>query len=158
MKRLTMRNSDGTVSQPYGVTIEEVFYRLSEYEDTGLEPEEINELCTDDVAEVAKMFRKMIESGEINHLQDLLQAEHDGRIAVLPCKVGDAVYWMHDGVITECYINRVQINRNGVFIHIKSKKDKVPHGAFNAKINIGKTVFLTREEAEAAIAETGGNQ
>ena len=70
-----IRNSDGTVSQPYGVTIEEVFYRLAEYEDTGLEPEEINELCTDDVAEVAKMFRKMIESGEINHLQGLLKAE-----------------------------------------------------------------------------------
>ena len=79
-------------------------------------------------------------------------------VIVLPCKVGDAVYWMHDGVITECYINRVQINRHGVFIHIKSKKDKVPHGAFNAKNNIGKTVFLTREEAEAAIAKKGGNQ
>lgn len=79
-------------------------------------------------------------------------------VIVLPCKVGDAVYWMHDYVITECYINRVQINRHGVFIHIKSKKDKVPHGAFNAKNNIGKTVFLTREEAEAAIAKKKDNK
>ena len=75
---------------------------------------------------------------------------------VLPCNVGDTVYWMHDGVISDCYVNRVQINRHGVFIHIKSKKDKVPHGAFNAKNNIGKTVFLTREEADAALAKKGG--
>ena len=84
-------------------------------------------------------------------LKDYEDLEEQGLLLKLPCKVGDAVYWMHDGVITECYINRVQINRYGVFIHIKSKKDKVPHGAFNAKINIGKTVFLTREEAEAAL-------
>ena len=41
MKRLTIRNSDGTVSQPYGANVEDIFYRLAEYEDTGLEPEEI---------------------------------------------------------------------------------------------------------------------
>ena len=28
MERLTIRNSDGTVSQPTGTTVEAVFYRL----------------------------------------------------------------------------------------------------------------------------------
>ena len=127
MKRLTYKRSlDGfeDVGLRDGITVGDAICRLANYEDTGFEPE---------------------------HISELLQAENDGRLVVLPCKVGDAVYWMHDGVITECYINRVQINRYGVFIHIKSKKDKVPHGAFNAKINIGKTVFLTHEEAEAAL-------
>ena len=127
MKRLTYKRSlDGfeDVGLRDGITVGDAICRLANYEDTGFEPE---------------------------HISELLQAENDGRLVVLPCKVGDAVYWMHDGVITECYINRVQINRHGVFIHIKSKKDKVPHGAFNAKINIGKTVFLTREEAETAL-------
>ncbi|MCX4373471.1 MAG: hypothetical protein OSJ58_16955 [Dysosmobacter sp.] len=44
MERLTMRNSDGSVSQPTGTTVEAVFYRLAAYEDTGLEPEEITPL------------------------------------------------------------------------------------------------------------------
>ena len=66
--------------------------RLAAYEDTGLEPEDIKELCSDDVAKIAKMFRHMIEGGYIDHLEELLQAEKDGRLAVLPCKVGDIVY------------------------------------------------------------------
>lgn len=41
MERLTMRNSDGSVSQPTSTTVEAVFYRLAAYEDTGLTPEEI---------------------------------------------------------------------------------------------------------------------
>lgn len=49
MKRLTIRNSDGTVSQPTGITVEAVFYKLAEYEDTGFSPADVrdmkNELC-----------------------------------------------------------------------------------------------------------------
>ena len=37
MERLTIRNSDGTVSQPTGTTVEAVFYRLADYEDTNRE-------------------------------------------------------------------------------------------------------------------------
>lgn len=44
MERLTIRNSDGTVSQPTGTTVEAVFYRLADYEDTNREPTEICEL------------------------------------------------------------------------------------------------------------------
>lgn len=41
LKRLTIRNSDGSISQPTHSTFEKVFKRLTEYEDTGLTPEEI---------------------------------------------------------------------------------------------------------------------
>ena len=56
--------------------------RLSAYEDTGLEPEEINDMAL----EVATL--KTIESmydglGNPDHLRDLLQAEKDGRLVVL---------------------------------------------------------------------------
>lgn len=40
----TLRNSDGTVSQPTSTTVEAVFYRLADYEDTNREPTEIREL------------------------------------------------------------------------------------------------------------------
>lgn len=44
MERLTIRNSDGTVSQPTSTTVEAVFYRLADYEDTNREPTEIRKL------------------------------------------------------------------------------------------------------------------
>ena len=49
MERLTMRNSDGSVSQPTSTTVEAVFERLAQYEDTGFAPADVrdmrNELC-----------------------------------------------------------------------------------------------------------------
>jgi len=41
MKRLTIRNSDGSHSQPTDLRFHEVFERLAEYEDTGLSPSQI---------------------------------------------------------------------------------------------------------------------
>ena len=83
-----------------------------------------------------------------SELDKYRKAEQDGRLVVLPCKVGDAVYWLHNDVITECRVHRVQMNRTGLFICLKSK---VSHGAFRVDICLGKTVFMTREEAEAAL-------
>ena len=82
-----------------------------------------------------------------DRLLELADADRAGLLVVMPCKVGDAVYWLHNDVITECRVHRVQMNRTGLFICLKSK---VSHGAFRMD-SIGKTVFLTREEAEAAL-------
>lgn len=129
------------------------FNRLSAYEDTGLTPEEIKELrelCTDEVAELARTLHKAIESGEVDHLRDLLQAENEGRLVVLPCKVGDHVWadgreaivvWFF-GYKTERYLH-AQFLDNAEYTDIPF-------------CEIGKTVFLTREEAEAALALKGG--
>ena len=132
--------------------------RLAAYEDTGLEPEEIK------VHEAAKYNAgyyhgdedrcRWIEKelGPIDHLRDLLQAEKEGRLVVLPCKVGDTVYmpvgkW---GTITgyeadEC--DGFHIARDGV-LQIKAKCYSGNYGTYGVP---GKTVFLTREEAEAAL-------
>ena len=125
--------------------------RLAAYEDTGLEPEEIK------VHEAAKYNAgyyhgdedrcRWIEKelGPIDHLRDLLQAEKDGRLVVLPCKVGDHVW--ADG-------------REAIVVwFLGYKTERYLHAQFfdNAKhtdipfYEIGKTVFLTREKAEAAL-------
>ena len=44
MRRLTIRNSDGSVSQPTDTRWADVFTKLADYEDSGLEPEEVKEL------------------------------------------------------------------------------------------------------------------
>ena len=58
--------------------------RLSEYEDTGLEPDEI--LSGKELAEVACALIQLKEYkslGTIDHIRELLQAENDGRLVVL---------------------------------------------------------------------------
>lgn len=44
MNRLTIRNSDGSVSQPTNLNWAEALERLAEYEDTGLTPDEVRHL------------------------------------------------------------------------------------------------------------------
>lgn len=46
MKRLTIRNSDGSVSQPTDTTFEKAMYRLAEYEDLGYSPEELKSMIS----------------------------------------------------------------------------------------------------------------
>ena len=122
---------------------DELKKRLSAYEDTGLEPEEI--------ADFMKRWRRAVEiaglckKGGIDHLLELKKAEQDGRLVVLPCKAGDHV-WVDGreavvenffGYETERYLH-AQFYDNMKYIDIPFDE-------------IGKTFFLTREDAEAAL-------
>ena len=143
MKRMTIRNSDWTVSQPTNLNLENVLYRLAAYEDTGLEPEEIkNALDVNDIIPEINVT--------VDHIRDLLKAEQTGRLVVLPCKVGDHVW--ADG-------------REAIVVwFLGYKTERYLHAQFfdNAKhtdipfYEIGKTVFLAREEADASLAQEGG--
>lgn len=119
-----------------------VWERLKEYEDTGLSPQ-------------ACVEAREIEAGlsaedySIHRMVELMRADKDGRLVVLPhCKLGDTVYWLHDKKITECRVYRIQENTKGVQIAIKST---VSHGVFSVDDYFGKTIFLTREEAERVL-------
>lgn len=64
----------------------EALNRLAKYEDTGLEPEDISRLCSmSNRAKIANLHRLEAYQavGTINHLQELAQAEKDGRLVVL---------------------------------------------------------------------------
>ena len=128
----------------------EICERLAAYEDTGLEPESVETL------KLSMMGKAISEITEfdglpIDRIRDLARADKDGRLVVLPCKVGDTVYWAHGAVITECKVHRIQKNRNGLYICLKSKKS---HGAFRTDLCFGKSIFLTREEAEKTLEAT----
>ena len=129
--------------------------RLKEYEDTGLEPEEINDMAL----EVATL--KTIESmydglGNPDHLRDLLHAEQDGRLVVLPAKTVFELVW---DAGPDCdLVCPVSIDGHGCCdfcdkgeLCIYERKCLQEHIE-----QIGKTVFLTRQEADAALAQGGG--
>lgn len=143
MERLTFEGNFCDIAQcrelscPYNGACSQrkVWERLKAYEDTGLMPEE-----------VTAMRHTLDEHHKV--ADPLLREQADGRVVVLPCEVGDTVYWVHGAVITECKVHRIQKNRNGLYICLKSKKS---HGAFRTDLCFGKSIFLTREEAEKAL-------
>ena len=110
--------------------------RLGHYEDTGLEPEDLKKAFNETA--ILKLAAQALSTTP-DHLRDLIKAEQDGRLVVLPCKVGDKVY-QTDGV--RLYESTV---RSLIF---DTENVAFDEGA------IGKTVFLTREEA--ALALKGG--
>ena len=59
---------------------------LAAYEDTGVEPEDLNRAFNETAS--LKLAAQSLSTTP-DHLRDLLQAEQDGRLVVLPCKVGD---------------------------------------------------------------------
>lgn len=64
-------------------------YRLAAYEDTVMTPEEVSALIKD----WSDLCTTIGECGGIDRLRELAEADKDGRLVVLPCKVGDTVYF-----------------------------------------------------------------
>lgn len=172
MERLTDKKEADTQRQEYEKRLkngyprnipEERFLKLAAYEDTGLEPEEIREAYSKgfqsalDVIAYAEqegtvlvdipLLEEYIKLGTLEHLRELSQAEKDGRLVVLPCNIRQPLYILKNG----------EIHRNyGCQWHFTDKESQTfgtlsLYGEFVNLDDFGKTVFLTREEAEAAL-------
>lgn len=79
--------------------------------------------------------------------------EEQGRLVKLPCKVGDTVYCIENKEIYTCIVEKTSISKNnGVWVEISFPKEMPDIVAIEYNPNdIGKTVFLTKSEAEAAM-------
>lgn len=126
--------------------------KLKEYLDTGLTPEEIIGLCEmDKRAKMADLLRleEYQSLGDIARLSQLAEADRDGRCVVLPCKVGDTVWALYDGKIYEVRVQGISLSASGddTILHFGG------YPTFNAwGSSVGKVIFLTHAEAEAAQA------
>lgn len=113
--------------------------RLAAYENTGLMPGEVAEL------QALLQGCESKKSAEWVRLQELAEADKDGRVMVLPCNVGDAVWCVTRAGIKELAITSLEKNRCGYYA--------VAYGAAFRIEDFGKDVFTTREEAEAKLKE-----
>jgi hypothetical protein len=166
MERLTYRDEDGDAAfveiSRDGETIpvsQQIHYwakRLAAYEDTGLEPEQVKAFVSTADNIVKLDINKLYPDAEItmygkplNHWQELSKAEQEGRLVVLPCKVGDRV-WGVEFDTSEC---PHCFGFGGCFGCSGAKPKGVYYFKFRLRDaeKIGKTVFLTRAEAEAAM-------
>ena len=92
---------------------------LKAYEDAGLTPERVAALAA---------------------------AERDGRMVVLPCKVGEPIYCLNnEHLLVSRIIVEARVFRDKVYMVDSLNR------AFGLE-DIGESVFLTRAEAEAALA------
>ena len=123
------------------------------YEDTGLEPEQ----CENAKTIIESAFSDDTQKAE--RIRELLKADKDGRLVVLPCRIGSTVYVLiQDNTIfyqetNGWYIGEDTIDaiaKDGFYLGNPEDGDFRPNDA------IGEIVFLTREEAERALQEMEG--
>ena len=135
------------VKCPYNTACsqKQVWERLKAYEDSKLSPE--------DAANLHAILR-LGDGMTLMRLRELAVADQEGNVIVLPCKVGHRVFALldTDKHISECEVKQIGLGNEIGFVGLE------PIGArgreYGVSLNgFGKTVFLTREEAEKALAE-----
>ena len=139
MERLTFEGNFCEIAQcrelpcPYNgsCTQKELWERLKAYEDAGLSPQ----ACAE-----AREIEETISGCDysISRMVELMKADVEERVVVLPCNVGDTVYRLQ-------YIEQTPGRFTVGVVPIKF--------ALIWLEEFGKTVFLSREEAEKALQE-----
>ena len=123
-----------------------VWERLKAYEDRGSAPEEV--LPKDKADEIALKLMRLADLESLcsyTRLRELAEADKDGRVVVLPCKVGDTVYFSLLGRIIEKQVFSIVAFSTSTRIYCGGTSE------YFRPEDIGKTFFLTREEAEKAL-------
>ena len=124
--------------------------RIAAYEATGLTPEEIKTPFTEDT--MINLAAQAL-GVEPSRLREIAEDDKDGRCVVLPCKVGDTVWRIvRDG---EPHITRDEV-RDMYFADDMTLCVELVGGRVTFTEKFGKTVFLSREEAEKALQEMKG--
>ena len=139
--------SNGVSKDIFRKMARDLYGRLKACEDTGLEPEAV------ETVKLALATKHMVDLETLNNtpisrLVELAEADKDGRLVVLPCKVGDTVWRIvRDG---EPHITRDEV-RDMYFADDMTPCVELVGGRVTFTEKFGKTVFLSREEAERAM-------
>ena len=157
MERLTFEGNFCDIAQcrelpcPYNGSCSQrkAWERLKAYENTGLTPEQ----CENAKAIIEAAFSD--DTSKAERIRELLKADKDGRVVVLPVKpvltptISSMLYIIEDGEIYEdsLYEGIVGMSERGEMNVIYGTIDAL---SFEQN-DIGKTVFLTSEEAEKAL-------
>ena len=121
---------------------------LRQYLDTGMTPEAFQSF----VVFFQDLIGNQKASEALDRFRQLVKADRDGRVVVLPCQSGEHVFALLDNQthVWECEVEHAVLDGWRKVFAIRPlghSKDSyyAPFGAF------GQSVFLTREEAEKAL-------
>lgn len=158
MERLTFEGNFCAIAQckeipcPYNgeCSQRKVWERLKAYEDTHMMPSDVTSMRMD-MAIIAALFNGV----DVDRMKELTKADKDGRLVVLPCKVGDRLYEVTGRKTISVYrVKAIRVELFGLFIEWDIVEGFVWQSLSGINAGeIGKTVFLTREEAEKALKE-----
>lgn len=131
-----------------------VWERLKEYENTIWTPEMLRKLNEN----AGKMwdFAQAVENMSIGRLKELAEADKDGRVVVLPCKPGTEVWVTRHDKVWPMYFVAPTLSAVCPDMPVHCQKETCADGPCKAYFGtdareFGKTVFLSREEAEKAL-------
>ena len=127
---------------------EERFLRLAAYEDTGLTPERCAEFARAD-AEGRYIVMRDAEQEGVTRLREIAEADKDGRLVVLPCKVGDTVYFRTYDCNGTVDLGIQPHKVTSIVGHAIVRGRYTDVGLLPAQYGV--SWFLTREEAEKAL-------
>ena len=103
-------------------------------------------------------LREADKLGGFDRLRELVQADREGRCVVLPCKLHDKVFFIENGCVKETEVDSFHNWTSGRW-KISTHTDRMYEHWKGYEIDfsgIGKTVFLSREDAEKALEEMEG--
>ena len=148
MERLTKRTKTGDVlmasEHEEKYTAEEWICmlqdRLADYEDSGVTPERV--VWMKEVIEIAFDHDK----SRVERAHELHVADKEGRVVILPCKRGDGIYICSAGRAWRFWVTDVSTLNWRTVLNVQG------FGTIAAD-DIGKTAFLSFEEAERALEE-----
>lgn len=126
--------------------------RLAAYEDTRREPEEVTALgkLFDFTLEESKTLTEQLTL--LKRIRELAEADKEGHVAVLPCKVGDTVFARLDNkskYVCECKVKQIVVGNIGF---VTFAPIGAPEREYDVSLRgFGKTVFFSREEAKKAL-------
>lgn len=92
-------------------------------------------------------------------IRKLLAADKEDRVMILPCKVGDTVFARLNNkskYVCECKVKQIVVGNIGF---VTFAPIGAPEREYDVSLRgFGKTVFLSREEAEKALQEMEGKK
>lgn len=112
--------------------------------------------------EIAAPYNRTQARNMVEQLAEYEDAEEAGLLVRLPCKVGDTLYT--NQTVSGWYLRKVNrpfpvdvcfigINGQDNFFNVDYRCGHMAEFKFS---DIGKTIYLTKEEAEQALKEAGG--
>lgn len=163
MERITVRGEHGIFVRPeldFGIDekdydlVQTILGRLAAYEDTGLEPEDLQLGLNAAGRKKAGAEYYGLTGEELDRAVELFKANDEKRLVVLPCKVGDTVYLVCDwddgpSTIDVGEVFAISCDKSGtMWVSVRYESGlKFYHPSYD----IGKIAFLSREAAEAAL-------
>lgn len=146
--------------------------KLKEYEDLEERLNKVYGECDGLLLRVVEMLEKhpcvdmanntlksrLITDEDVDKWEEYKQLEEQNRLAKLPCNVGDIVYGISMGKLISLTVNEISIfyMKGEKIINVKCQNDDMFRNYIETEF--GKTVFLTKSEAEAKLKKLrGGN-